>query len=184
MKAEKVKRDNLFRLMELSRPPRSHFLSPNHKLERRSDMSALFACMWEVLYCTAGVFCHVISALSLSLNAVDSWNTSGSWTCESAWHMFVHISACAHFCYKYQSWLTLSCVWAWQLLFVAVDRLFGEWLTFWGSMSVSVRWLQGTVLEVDTSCRCPSFSISADYIRGSYRLFFFLRLWAQGSWED
>lgn len=35
----------------------------------------------------------------------------------------VHISTCSHFRYKYQSWLTVSSVWVWQLLFVVVDRL-------------------------------------------------------------
>ncbi len=39
-------------------------------------------------------------------------------------------------------------------------------------MSVTVRWLQGPVVDVDSGPRCPPFSINAQCICGSYGLFF------------
>lgn len=61
----------------------------------------------ESIFCSFSIFVRIGMCLSVFV-----------WAC-----ICVHISACAHSCYKYQRWLTVSSVWLWQLLFVVVDRL-------------------------------------------------------------
>lgn len=63
--------------------------------------------------------CHLLCVISLTV----LWKITFL-LCVFVWEcMCVHISAGAHFCYKYHRWLTVSSVWLWQLLFVALNRL-------------------------------------------------------------